>query len=208
MHACFHCAGCLRSLMCCALLTQPCPSLPLPPRTAARNPNAAAVLAAAAEQAAKREARLAANPKPPKGAPRKRKSGEVRWREAAGAGSWLGGRQVQGGWVRAIWFCHAACIIWPQPLSASSRHQNCLLQEVHTDKDNGPVVLTCIRRVHIDCIFKPLIPNYVQEGDTDEDEVGEGLWASGRQSRQRSRKHFGALRPCVCVCSCMQVPCV
>ncbi|KAI7837432.1 hypothetical protein COHA_008744 [Chlorella ohadii] len=71
----------------------------------ARNPNAAAVLAAAAEQAAKREARLAANPKPPKGAPRKRKSGE--------------------------------------------------------------------------------------EGDTDEDEVGEGLWASGRQSRQRSRKHFG-----------------
>ncbi|PRW61154.1 MLO 11 [Chlorella sorokiniana] len=72
---------------------------------AARNPNAAAVLAAAAEQAAKREARLAANPKPPKGAARKRKPGE--------------------------------------------------------------------------------------EGDTDEDEVGEGLWASGRQSRQRSRKHFG-----------------
>ena len=33
-----------------------------------------------------------------------------------------------------------------------------------------------------------------QEGDTDEDEVGEGLWASGRQSRQRSRKHFGKPR--------------
>lgn len=35
------------------------------------------MLAAAAEQAAKREARLAANPKPPKGAARKRKPGEV-----------------------------------------------------------------------------------------------------------------------------------
>ncbi len=81
----------------CVLLTQPCPSLPLPPPTAARNPNAAAVLAAAAEQAAKREARLAANPKPPKGAPRKRKSGEVRWRAATGAVCRLGGRQLQGG---------------------------------------------------------------------------------------------------------------
>lgn len=58
---------------------QPNPALTLlpAPQLAARNPNAAAVLAAAAEQAAKREARLAANPKPPKGAARKRKPGEV-----------------------------------------------------------------------------------------------------------------------------------
>ena len=49
------------------------PPPPLTGRTlalafAARNPNAPAVLAQAAEIAAKREARLAANPKPPKGA--------------------------------------------------------------------------------------------------------------------------------------------
>ena len=62
--------GCYRMVN--APLPQPGAPLPL---LAARNPNAAAVLAQAAEIAAKREARLAANPKPPKSAAGQKRKG-------------------------------------------------------------------------------------------------------------------------------------
>ena len=142
---------------------------------AARNPHAPAILASAAEQAAKRAERLAANPKGPKGAgaPRKRKKVRAMWGSLCGHNIRLRSMPVAG---------PLACLPRPcTPPRVRSLYLGTCAGSLTVARPHGLGVVPALQ---------------VGDEETDEEEEWEALFGpaattGGRRSRQRSRKQFG-----------------
>lgn len=138
---------------------------------AARNPNAAAILAQAAQTAAKREARLAAQPKLPKGSKGK------------------GKRKKSGNEVR-LWDSRRALGTGSAPVGCAPVRPACRTVE----RRSWVCRLNCTR-CHSGRVFPPCCPRAALQ-DTDGEDDGEG-WEDSeeeggkRRSRQRQRKHYG-----------------
>ena len=152
------------------MLNAPLPHPGAPsPLLAARNPNAAAVLAQAAEIAAKREARLAANPKPPKGAAgQKRKLKPMRGPDGLVSGVRQAGQR-------------RGCLAGTRQSPSGSCDTAMPIQAL--DKAVCAALF---------CVCLQIIEGE-WEYEEGEEEGAETLTA-GRSSRQRSRKHFGEHR--------------
>lgn len=153
----------------------PEPSLrsPAPSPPAARNPHAAAILAQAAEQAAKRAERLAANPKAPKGQKKRKKVGQPRASQldCARAAGQLRERCAVGRFLLGV-CCYAK---------------------------RYPLLGFCLHFLAANCLNCPACMAQAADDDDDDDEGFEGApgegCAAGRRMRPRSKKHFGEPAP-------------